>query len=134
MITKVKRNETNIVNTCNFDKQIITKDQILNLTNREIQNELNKKYKELQSEVNEWNDSTNAINQIIDVFERIYLIQYLIKCSNETNISNYQIIMNEIVHQLEYYEYYTDKFEVEIEQNQIKDIKQEVIKIIKKNN
>ena len=74
MITKVKRNETNIVNTCNFDKQIITKDQTLNLTNREIQNELNKKYKELQSEVNEWNDSINVINQIIDVLERIYLI------------------------------------------------------------
>ena len=74
MITKVKRNETNIVNTCNFDKQIITKDQTLNLTNREIQNELNKKYKELQSEVNEWNDSTNAINQLIDVLGRIYLI------------------------------------------------------------
>ena len=74
MITKVKRNETNIVNTCNFDKQIITKDQTLNLTNREIQNELNKKYKELQSEVNEWNDSTNVINQLIDVLERIYLI------------------------------------------------------------
>ena len=74
MITEVKRNETNIVNTCNFDKQIITKDQTLNLTNREIQNELNKKYKELQSEVNEWNDSINVINQLIDVLKRIYLI------------------------------------------------------------
>ena len=42
--------------------------------------------------------------------------------------------MNEIINQLEYYEYYTDKFEVEIEQNQIKDFKQEVIKIIENNN
>ena len=49
MIIEVKRNETNIINTCNFDKQIITKNQTLNLTSREIQNELNKKYKELQS-------------------------------------------------------------------------------------
>ena len=42
--------------------------------------------------------------------------------------------MNEIINQLEYYEYDTDKFEVEIEQNQIKDFKQEVMKIIKNNN
>ena len=74
MITEVKINETNIINTFNFDKQIITKDQTLNLTIREIQNELNKKYKELQSKGNELNDSTNVINQLIDVLERIYLI------------------------------------------------------------
>jgi len=42
--------------------------------------------------------------------------------------------MNEIVNQFEYYEYYTNKFEIEIEQNQIKDVKQEIIKIIEKNN
>ena len=42
--------------------------------------------------------------------------------------------MNEIVNQLEYYEYYTNKFEIEIEQNQIKYFKQKVIKIIEKNN
>ena len=74
MIIEVKRNETNIIHNCNFDKQIITKDQTLNLTSREIQNELNKKYKKLQSKGNELNDSINVINQLIDVFERIYLI------------------------------------------------------------
>ena len=42
--------------------------------------------------------------------------------------------MNKIVNQLEYCKYETNKFEIEIEQNQIKDVKQKVMKIIEKNN
>ena len=114
-------------------KAVVSKQDFLEKTGYQIQDELKQKYSELQRELNKVNKSTNETEQLFDLLEKIYAVQYSMKYADEINIDNCYDVMNEIADELEEFGYEeVDELKVESRQFHIENVKQEVEKRVEK--
>ena len=132
MLNKFNENEVDYVKEFE-SKPLVSKQDILEKTGFQIQDELRKKYSELQKELNEINKTSNETEQIFECLERMYVIEYSMKCADEININNCHVVMNEITEKMNEYGYEeTEELKIETRQTQNEKVQEEVESIVEK--
>ena len=128
IVAAAYQNELNHMNPNEFQTNpIISKQEIREMTGLQIQSELKKKYNSLQTGVNDIENTSHEIDKLFELLERLYLVQYSIKRSDEINVNNCYVIMNEIAAELAYYEYNNaSELKIKTEQTKIQSVQEEV--------